>query len=132
MPRLLSIVLACVLVAGGVTSAGATTAYMQRLPASSQFRCLNCHTVQDPASAAQAGLNSFGVAFRDNGFKWDGTLAAMRSDSDPCTNGFELGDSNGDGRLDSNVTAERSNPGQSDCTLQISEQAWSELKKLFR
>jgi hypothetical protein len=132
MRRLPSIFLTCVFVVACVGAASATTAHMQSLPTSSQFRCLNCHTVQDPVSSAQAGLNSFGAAFRDNGFKWDATLAAMRSDSDACTNGFELGDMNGDGQKDAGLTAERSNPGQSDCTLQINEQAWSELKKLFR
>jgi len=132
MRQLSAILFSCVFVVAGVTVAGATTVHMQSLPNSSQFRCLNCHTVQDPVSSAQAGLNPFGAAFRDNGFKWDATLAAMRSDSDACTNGFELGDENGDGQKDGGVTAERSNPGQSDCTLQINPQAWSELKKLFR
>jgi hypothetical protein len=88
--------------------------------------------VQDPATPQLATLNAFGVAFRDNGFRWDTRLAAMRSDGDACTNGFELGDQNGDGQLDQGVGAERSNPGQSDCTLEINEAAWSALKKLFR
>ena len=33
---------------------------------------------------------------------------------------------------DANVTAQRSNPGSSDCTLQLSPTAWSALKSLFR
>jgi hypothetical protein len=116
---------------GSATPVLATALHMQRLPTSSAFRCLNCHVAQDPV-APTAQLNVFGAAFRDNSFRWDRTLAALRSDSDNCTNGFELGDENGDGRPDAGVTTERSNPGQSDCTLEISPQAWSNLKKLFR
>jgi hypothetical protein len=116
---------------GWVSPAGATQVYMQRLPSTTQFRCLNCHTVQDPV-AATATLNGFGAAFRDNGLQWNRTLAALRSDGDACSNGFELGDEDGDGRLDANVTMERSNPGQSDCTLQLTPQAWTALKNLFR
>lgn len=113
------------------SAAHATSLYMQQLPTSGQFRCLNCHNVQDP-SAVSAALNAFGADFRDNGFRWDRTLAQQRSDSDNCTNGFELGDEDGDGRPDPNVTLERSNPGQSDCTLQLTPAAWSALKELFR
>ena len=112
-------------------AAFATTAYMQRLPTSSAFRCLNCHTVQDPGTA-NAGVNPFGQAFKNNGFQWNTTLASRSSDGDNCTNGFELGDENGDGIADANVTRERFNPGQTDCTLQITPQAWSALKTLFR
>jgi hypothetical protein len=112
--------------------AWATQSHMQKLPLSGTFRCLNCHSTQDPPTAALATLNTFGVAFRDHGFKWDTTLASMRSDGDNCTNGFELGDENGDGRPDQGLNGERSNPGQNDCSLQINEQAWSALKALFR
>jgi hypothetical protein len=122
---------AAVLGIGWASHVDATQLYMQRLPAATQFRCLNCHAVQDPGSA-NATLNSFGSAFRDNGLQWNQTLAALRSDTDRCTNGFELGDENGDGRLDPGAVAERSNPGQSDCTLQLNETAWSNLKALFR
>jgi hypothetical protein len=109
----------------------ATTPMMSKLPTSSAFRCLNCHQQQDPGSA-NAALNPFGLAFKNNGFRWDATLAALRSDDDRCTNGFELGDENGDGIADAGVTRERSNPGQSDCTLELSPKAWSALKTLFR
>ena len=112
-------------------AAFATTAYMQRLPTSSTFRCLNCHTAQDPGTA-NAGVNPFGQAFKDKGFQWNTALALVSSDGDNCTNGFELGDENGDGIADANVTRERFNPGQTDCTLQITPQAWSALKTLFR
>lgn len=115
----------------GVRPALATTAYMQRLPTSTAFRCLNCHNVQDPG-AANAGLNAFGQEFKRNSFQWNTTIALLSSDGDNCTNGFELGDENGDGIVDANVTRERFNPGQTDCTLQITPQAWSALKTLFR
>jgi len=84
------------------------------------------------SSTANAGLNPFGLAFKNNGSRWDRTLALARSDSDNCTNGFELGDEDGDGRADQGVTRERSNPGQSDCTLQLTPEAWSKLKILFQ
>ena len=109
----------------------ATATFMQRLPTSTAFRCLNCHTVQDPA-AANAALNPFGQDFKNNGFQWNTTIASRSADGDNCTNGFELGDENGDGIADANVTRERFNPGQTDCTLQITPQAWSALKTLFR
>jgi hypothetical protein len=111
--------------------AWATSALMQELPASDRYRCLICHTVQDPG-AAEGELNPFGQAFLDNGFKWDEKLAQKRSDGDNCTNGFELGDENGDGELDGDVTEERSNPGEAGCTLQLSKESWTRLKTLFR
>ena len=112
--------------------AGATGTYMGRLPVSTRFRCQNCHLVDNPTPAQARQLNPFGEAFKSNGFRWDVSLAAQRSDTDNCTNGFELGDSNGDGILDSGVHAERNNPGEMDCTLQLNEAAWSTLKQLFR
>ena len=115
----------------GARASFATTMYMQRLPTSNAFRCLNCHSNQDPGTA-NAGLNGFGQAFKGNGLQWNTTLASLTSDGDNCTNGFELGDENGDGIPDANVTRERFNPGQTDCTLQITAQAWSVLKTLFR
>jgi hypothetical protein len=112
-------------------SAGATPALMQQLPTSSPYLCLNCHTTAAPTTAS-AGLNAFGSAFRDNGNRWDRTLAVQRSDSDNCTNGFEVGDEDGNGQPDAGVSQERSNPGQGDCSLQITPQAWSALKQLFK
>jgi hypothetical protein len=119
------------IVLGSACSAGATSTLMQQLPVSTPFLCLNCHNVANPTPAT-AALNAFGTAFKDNGNRWDRTLAAQRSDSDNCTNGFEVGDEDGDGRADAGVTQERSNPGQFDCSLQITPQAWSALKNLFR
>lgn len=117
----------------GVASAPtwATAVLMEELPTSDRFRCLNCHTTQDP-SATQAELNPFGVAFRANSNRWDEQLARLRSDGDNCTNGFELGDVDGDGKLDDNVDRERSNPGEAGCTLQLTEATWGALKKLFK
>jgi hypothetical protein len=109
----------------------ATAVLMDALPTSDRFRCLNCHTIQDP-STTQAELNPFGVAFRANSSRWDEQLARLRSDGDNCTNGFELGDVDGDGKLDDNVAQERSNPGEAGCTLQLDEATWGALKKLFR
>ena len=96
-----------------------------------RFRCLSCHTVQDPAPS-QATLNSFGQAFKNNGFRWDAVLAHGNADGDNCTNGFELSDQNGDGVLDANTKVERSNPGEPGCALEITNQTWTNLKILFR
>ena len=105
--------------------ASATSTYMQRLPVSDHFRCLSCHPVQ-------ARLNSFGQAFKNNGFRWDAVIARGNADGDNCTNGFELSDQNGDGTLDANTKTERSNPGEPGCALEISSQTWTKLKVLFR
>jgi len=113
------------------SAAFATAVHMQQLPLSSRNRCLNCHQVQDP-SAAAAQLNPFGEAFRTNGFRWDRVLAQQGSDGDNCTNGFELGDRDGNGTSDPGVTQERTNPGQLDCTLQLDQAAWTALKQIFR
>ena len=130
MHRRLLIVTALVLVTMS-TAAWATAQHMARLPATSPFRCLNCHNVQDPTGVA-AALNAFGRDFKDNAFRWDRTLAQKHSDGDNCTNGFEIGDQDGDGRLDQGLTGERHNPGELDCALQLTPQAWSALKTLFR
>ncbi len=130
MQRWLALV-AGVVVCATAFDAGATSALMQQLPVSSPYLCLNCHNVASP-TAATAGLNPFGNAFHANGDRWDRTLALQRSDGDNCTNGFEIGDEDGNGQPDVGVTQERSNPGQTDCSLQISPQAWSALKQLFK
>lgn len=117
-----------VLLGAGVC--GASPTQMQKLPVATQFGCRNCH--QSSISPSATDLNVFGTAFRGNGSRWDRTLAEMRSDGDNCTNGFELGDQDGDGRLDPGIDRERYNPGEMDCTLQINEAAWAALKQLFR
>jgi hypothetical protein len=105
---------------------------MQQLPLSSRFQCLNCHVVQTP-TAATAALNTFGEDFLANEKLWNAALASQSSDGDNCTNGFELGDENGDGSPDdTTLREERKNPGQDDCTLQLDKRAWSALKSLFR
>ena len=114
---------------GTSAAAWASPEHMQKLPSSNLFGCLICHETAAPETA---NLNGFGNAFEDNDSRWDATLAAQSSDEDGCTNGFELGDEDGDGKLDNNVTLERYNPGQDDCPLQIRETAWGALKDLFR
>lgn len=132
MLRRRSIALALALVLVNVTTtapAWATPQHMSKLPATTPFRCLNCHTESNPTNGT---LNSFGQDFVANGLRWDRILAQKHSDGDSCTNGFEIGDQDGDGRLDEGVVGERHNPGEPDCTLQLSPQAWSALKTLFR
>ena len=131
MKQLLQILSLMTAFCAASTPVWATDTLMQELPTSSRFRCLNCHTIQDP-STEQAKLNPFGVAFRTNNNRWDDVLAKLRSDGDNCTNGFELGDVDGDGKLDDRVEQERSNPGEAGCTLQLKNDTWGELKRLFR
>ena len=114
---------------GTSASAWATTEQMQKLPVSDRFGCLICHETAAPQTA---DLNVFGTAFQENGSQWDAALAAASTDPDGCANGFELGDEDGDGKLDANVVQERYNPSQNDCPLQIRQAAWSQLKSLFR
>jgi len=111
--------------------ASGTADLMGRLPVSSRFQCRICHTITAPAPG-NAALNVFGVDFLANGSKWDAVLAARNSDTDGCSNGFELGDRDGNGVLDLGVTEEQSNPGVSnDCAVPISETTWGLIKKLF-
>lgn len=110
-------------------AAWASTEHMLKLPSSTRFGCLICHDTAEPTTA---DMNVFGTAFEDNGLRWNATLASQSSDPDGCTNGFELGDEDGDGQLDAGVTLERYNPGQNDCPLQIRPSAWGALKDLFR
>jgi len=115
---------------GSSATVWATPTLMEQLPVSSKFGCLICHNSAQPVSA---DLNVFGTAFEQNGKRWDAQLAARSSDTDGCTNGFELNDENGDGTPDdASLSTERYNPGNDDCSLQITEKAWGQLKQLFR
>ena len=114
-----------------VDDAAGTEALMTKLPSSSRFSCLICHTTAAPTVESN-DVNPFGVDFVANGLKWDAILAAKNSDGDGCPNGFELGDRDGDGRLDPGLTSEPGNPGDpGDCTVAIDAATWGELKKLF-
>ena len=128
MRRLLAIVTTLTI---GSTPVAATPLLMSKLPAANPFRCLNCHVVQDPP-ASGAALNPFGQDFKNNRSVWDRVLVQKQSDGDNCTNGFEIGDEDGNGRLERNVNAERHNPGEMDCALQLNSAAWTALKELFR
>ena len=132
MLRRIQLVLTVIVLQGACGIARATPSLMEELPASSRFRCLNCHTNQDPV-VANAELNPFGNAFKDNASRWDEKLARAGADGDNCTNGFELGDENGDGRIeDTRHPEERHNPGEPDCSLQLKDETWQALKQLFR
>ena len=114
-----------------VAGARATETDMNRLPLTTPFRCLACHTQQDPAGSAP--LNPFGADYLDNGRRWDADLAALDSDNDGCTNGTEIGDADGNGAPDGNVVEQASNPGVDDCGSGhlVDEKTWSSLKAMF-
>ncbi|RKZ20036.1 hypothetical protein DRQ50_00655 [bacterium] len=114
-------------------TASATLEDMERLPLWEPYRCLTCHPVEFP-SPGNSSLNPFGEDWLANGGVWDLNLANMDSDRDDCTNGFELGDDDGNGEPDGNVTRQGSNPGvQDECggSGLVEERTWSALKALF-
>ncbi|MFO7652248.1 MAG: hypothetical protein R6X25_00320 [Candidatus Krumholzibacteriia bacterium] len=113
-------------------AATATEADMAELPMVQPNLCLTCHTVAAPQPASSE-LNPFGADFLANGRLWDQTLAQKDSDGDGCLNGAEIGDVDGDGQVDGNVTAQSGNPGvPGDCAANLAdEQTWSSLKALF-
>jgi hypothetical protein len=108
----------------------ATEQYMLKLPAYHLYRCGICHVAPQP-TPGDAKLNPFGVDFRKNGFTWDATLAAMNSDGDRCSNGFELRDQDGDGIVDGPGIGERGNPGERDCSISLTESSWGIIKEIF-
>jgi hypothetical protein len=106
-----------------------TENFMRALPVYKHYRCALCHTTANPV-AGSASLNSFGVDFQTNGYKWNATLAAEDSDGDGYSNGMELGDDNGDGTP--NTSFERSNPGDRYNTPNsVDKQTWGVIKSLF-
>jgi hypothetical protein len=103
--------------------------FMLKLPVYERYQCALCHSVSEPVTG-NAPLNTFGTEFHANGDKWDNTLALKDSDQDGFSNGFELGDEDGDGT--STVTVERSNPGDPfDSPSSLDEKSWGIIKKLF-
>ena len=111
--------------------ADSTTELMARLPAYGRFECLLCHTIAKPTEETSA-LNPFGVDFKRNGAVWNETLALLNSDGDACSNGFEMGDRDGDGKMAPGNLMEQSNPGNGqDCTVAITLSTWGIIKKAF-
>lgn len=130
-------VLVALLVAGAAVGWGtpgrATTGDMDQLPVTTRFACLNCHLSSQP-TAGDFELNAFGQDFLANDRIWNVDLAQLDSDGDGCLNGVELGDSDGDGLPDGNVSEEMGNPGVVDeCGggALTDEVTWGALKALF-
>ena len=95
------------------------------------YRCLICHQT-DPGDTGDVSRNPFGAAFEANRRVWDLALANLNSDGDDCSNGVELGDTNGDGENDGNVSELQSNPGVNDCAgASVDSRTWGDLKALF-
>jgi hypothetical protein len=113
-------------------NAAGTTEFMVLLPAFERFRCANCHRDPNPTPESKE-LNQFGTDFKNNNYLWDPILAEMNSDGDRCSNGFELGDMDGDGKLDKpDITFEQSNPGDpTDCSIALDRSTWGIIKHLF-
>lgn len=114
--------------------ADATETYMLRLPTYTVNACRNCHTSSSPVPSSFE-LNPFGEDFKLFDYAWSDSLAHRNSDGDKCTNGFELGDEDGDGIPDDPLAGgeENGNPGDSgDCPVAISGKTWGLIKKIFR
>ena len=123
---LLILILAVALLCAGTLKS--RDEYMRTLPVYQRYKCTLCHSSAVPASASD--LNSFGMDFKENGFKWDAALSAQDSDDDGFLNGIELGDENGDGVAD--IGFERSNPGDRlNTPNSIDKGTWGILKSLF-
>jgi hypothetical protein len=110
-----------------------TDSQMLLLPAYEKYRCAVCHATATPTTLTP-DLNAFGTDFKANGNVWNETLAGMNSDGDRCTNGFELGDRNGDGVFDNQGAdvIENGNPGAADCTVPVDAKTWGIIKDIFR
>jgi len=119
------------LVLGG--RAGATEFDMAQLPVAAPNLCNTCHTSTQPVPSSFV-LNLFGLDFLANGRLWDSNLAQLDSDNDGCLNGVEVGDSDGDGQPDGNVTVQSGNPGVADgcgSGSLVDEKTWGTLKAMF-
>lgn len=105
---------------------------MANLPAFNKFKCQICHVGAQPTAEDNA-LNNFGRDFQSNGMIWNAALAQKNSDGDRCSNGFELGDPDGDGIFDNGAdVVEHSNPGDpTDCAVALTVGTWSVIKSIF-
>jgi hypothetical protein len=112
--------------------ADGTSGSMFNLPAYNKYQCTICHTISAPA-VGNAPLNVFGDDFLANGKVWNRDLAEKNSDGDKCSNGFELGDLDGDGVFDEGGTpTENGNPGDpSDCSIALTFKTWGVIKDIF-
>lgn len=93
--------------------------------------CALCHYSDFPELT---DLTSFGLDYLNNGKIWNRALAEQDSDNDDCTNGFEIGDVDGNGIIDDGSFGDFSNPALAgDCspTGIVDEATWGSLKALF-
>jgi hypothetical protein len=65
---------------------------VKQVPNGKKNSCANCH---QPGDKSSSKLTPFGNDYRENGKKWDATLANKDSDGDKMTNGEELGNPSG-------------------------------------
>jgi hypothetical protein len=125
-----------VVVCASLGSARATDLDAAKIP-SNDYGCTLCHagpsaTVDFIPPGGSESFTSFGEQWLGLGAtvnerSW-ATMADLNADDDGCSNGYEMGDPDGDG-LD--VTARSLNPSSTDCVLPLDEQSWGNLKSLF-
>ena len=129
--KLAIMVLVVVALAGLPRGVLATDDDLEKLPVTEPNLCSTCHLQEDPQF--DFTLNVFGIDFLENDRNWDDQLAQLDSDLDGCTNGFEIGDSDGNGIADGNVVVQAGNPGVSDCGSEalVDEKTWGTLKAMF-
>jgi hypothetical protein len=132
--RDLALVLAVVCVSA--SSAGATDLDAAKIPPNN-YGCTLCHS--GPSATVDFIPPGGSESFTSFGEQWLGldadpdnrswaTMAERNADDDGCSNGYEMGDPDGDG-LD--VTPRSLNPSVTDCVLPLDEQSWGDLKSLF-
>ena len=94
-------------------SASARSWRVAQIPNGQSLSCLNCHLSRTGGSVNKFGNEVSGIVRSGSSDAfWSAALASKDSDGDGYTNGEELGDTNGDGIIDSNIT-EVTNPGDS-------------------
>ncbi|MBN2071980.1 MAG: hypothetical protein JW814_11030 [Candidatus Krumholzibacteriota bacterium] len=122
-------VLGMSILALGAGKISGTEDSMKKLPNHSRYRCAICHVSAEPRQGSSE-LNLFGVDFLARGGVWSAVLAGEDSDKDTYTNGFEIGDDNGDGVAE--IEPERSNPGDiKEIPSSIDPKTWGLIKSLF-
>lgn len=120
---------------------GATVTAQDKVPPNS-FGCTLCHagtgvTATEVPPAVAATLQPFGndwvsLAADESGRSWADMVAqSMDSDGDLCSNGYELGDPDGNYFEDQQLEDRDQDPNRDDCTLPLDEQSWGNLKALF-
>ncbi len=102
--------------------------------------CTLCHsgpsaTVDFIPPGGSESLTSFGRQWLSLGVApgdrlWS-EMAGLNADTDGCSNGYEMGDPDGDYPAGATPKPRFLDPSEQDCILPLDEQSWGNLKSLF-